>query len=153
VTLDPVVRAALPYCSIEARVGARFLVQLDAAPENSADALICGLCGSLGFDLGVMLAVDRAHSLVIIEVDSHVQKRKNVRQHRMEVDGAMRLAAMQVQRHREDGDLGRDQEIDRKRAPAGLQQAAGEEIEQEADMLAPARAPPPPFGRATQRVD
>src|SRR3546814_10440211 len=51
-----------------------------------------------------------------------------MRYHGMEVDAAMRLAGMQVQGDREDGQLGGDQQVDGERNPAGLQQAAGEEL-------------------------
>ncbi|MNW21596.1 hypothetical protein D3C71_2226040 [compost metagenome] len=53
-----------------------------------------------------------------------------MRQHRMEVDGAMRHRAVQIERDREDRQLGDDQEIDEQLDPTGLEDAAGKEIEQ-----------------------
>src|SRR3546814_3228969 len=47
---------------------------------------------------------------------------------RMEVDAAVRLAAVQVERDREDGQLGGDEQVQQHFAPAELEQAAGEEI-------------------------
>src|SRR3546814_16334711 len=47
---------------------------------------------------------------------------------RMEVDAAVRLAAVQVERDREDGQLGGDEQVQQHFAPAELEQATGEEI-------------------------
>ena len=47
---------------------------------------------------------------MIIEVVSHSQKRNTWSKRRVEIDPAMGLAAVQVQGHREDGDLGEDQQ-------------------------------------------
>ena len=41
----------------------------------------------------------------------------------------MGLAAMQVQRHREDGELRHDQHVDQHGQPTGVRQAVGQEIE------------------------
>src|SRR5690606_11839186 len=46
-----------------------------------------------------------------------------------EVDPAMRLAAMQVQGHREDGELGYNDEIQHQVRPGRIDQALGKEID------------------------
>src|SRR5699024_8642548 len=56
---------------------------------------------------------------------------EEVRDRRMEVHAAMRLAAMQVQRHRENRQLGDDEEVNKLRHPRGVRQAVVEEIEQQ----------------------
>src|SRR5690606_38436735 len=55
---------------------------------------------------------------------------EDMRQRRMEVDAAVGLAAVQVQGHREDGQLGGGQEVREKAPETGLDEAAGEEVEQ-----------------------
>jgi hypothetical protein len=47
----------------------------------------------------------------------------------MEIDAAMRLAAVQVQGHREDGQLGEHQQHRQHAPPADVEQAGTEEVE------------------------
>src|SRR5690606_7388037 len=55
---------------------------------------------------------------------------EEVRDGRVEIHAAVRLAAVQVQGDGEDGDLGDDQQVKQHLPPAELEQAAGEEIEE-----------------------
>jgi hypothetical protein len=56
----------------------------------------------------------------------HDQKRKKL-DRRMEVDAAMRLRAVQVQRDREDGQLGDDEQVDDPCTPGRLREATRSE--------------------------
>ena len=54
---------------------------------------------------------------------------EEVRQQRVKIHPAMRLATVQIQRHREDSDLGDHQQIQQHLKPAKLQQATGNKIQ------------------------
>ena len=54
---------------------------------------------------------------------------EKVRQHGVELHATVSLAAMQIQRHRHDGELGHDQHIDRNLAPTGVRKTVVEEVE------------------------
>jgi hypothetical protein len=128
VVLDPVIgRAAAVLLHVLLRL-AGVAVQRDAVPEHLLDAVDHRAVRIfLGLDLGVVLAMHR-HPLTGDHPGGQpTPETEEVRQHRMEIHAAMGLAAMQVQRHREDGELRHDQDVDEHLAPA----CAGETIVQE----------------------
>ena len=129
--LDPVVRAALAVLLDVLALAARFAVELHAAPEHLADALDHRAVRIvLGLALGVVLAMDRDPFAGDHRSGQPRPETEHVRDRRVEIDAAMGLAAVQVQGDREDGELGGDQQVQGECAPAGLQQAAGEDIQQ-----------------------
>jgi len=83
----------------------------------------------LGLDLGVVLAMYR-HPLARHHAGGEpAPEAEEMRQRRMEIHAAMGLAAMQVQRHRENGELGHHQDVHQRGNPAGVGHAVGKEIE------------------------
>ena len=74
---------------------------------------VCGLCGSSGVStLAWCLRWIATHSLVTMPVVSHSQKRKKCDDDRMQVERAVRLAAVQEDRDRGDRDVRQDQRDD-----------------------------------------
>ena len=129
--LDPVVGAAAAVLLDIAAQRARLAVQLHAAPEHRADALVHRAVRILlGLALGVVLAMDRHPLLHDHRRGKPAPEAEEVRQHRVEVDAAVRLAAVQVQRHGEDGELRDHQQVGQQAPDAGLDEAAGDEVEQ-----------------------
>ena len=85
----------------------------------------CGLCGSSAVShLAWCLRWIAAHSLVTMPVVSQSQKRKKCDTDRMQVERAVRLAAVQVDGDRRDGDV-RQPERDEHVAPPGEVEQAG----------------------------
>ena len=119
VALDPVVRATLAVFLDRRGVGARLAIQLDAAPHHGVDALdLRAVRIFFGLALGVVLAMDRRPLLGHHRGGEPAPETEEVRECGMEIDRPMRLAAMQVQGDRKDGQLGNDQEIDADFDPA-----------------------------------
>ena len=89
---------------------------------------ICGLCGSSSVShLAWCLRWIAAHSLVIIPVVSHSQRRKKWLTIGMQVERAVRLAAVQEDRDAGDRDL-HEHEADEEIAPPGKIQEASEHV-------------------------
>jgi hypothetical protein len=84
----------------------------------------------LGFALGVVLAMDRGPLARDHRSGQPGPEAEEMRQHRMEIHAAVGLAAMQVQGHREDGELGGDQQVEQQGQPVGMEQAAIEPVEE-----------------------
>ena len=131
VAFDPIVRRALAVLLDRDAIAAGFPIQLDAAPKYRTDAFdhrAVRIFFSLAFRM--VFAMDRDPLLGDHRSGEPDPQAEKVRDDRVEIDTAVRLAAVQIKRHREDGDLGHDQQIDQQRAPAHLQQAASEKIDQ-----------------------
>jgi hypothetical protein len=82
-----------------------------------------------GLDLGVVLAVHRHPLLGDHAGGEPAPEAEEVRNGPVQVHATVGLAAMQVQRHRENGELGHDQHVDQHGQPTGVRQAVGQEIE------------------------
>ncbi len=109
--LDPVARRALAVLLDIGALRPCLAVQLHAAPEHLRDALgLRTMRVFLGLDLGVMLAMDRHPFAGDHRGGQPGPEAKEMRDDRMEIHTAMRLAAMQVQGHCKDGELGEDQQ-------------------------------------------
>ena len=84
----------------------------------------------IGLALGVVLAVD-GHPLLGHHGGAEPgPEAEEMRQDRMEIHAAVRLAAVQVQRHREDRQLGDQDEIRQQGGPGSVNHAACEEVHQ-----------------------
>ena len=129
--LKPIVRRTLAVLLDHRAVFARFAIQICAAPQHGADTLDPRAVRVVfGFAFRVMFAMDRHPLLGDHRCGQPRPEAEDVIEQRMEIDAAMRLAAMQVQRDREDGQLRRDQEIHQQRPPTNLSHAGDQEIEE-----------------------
>jgi hypothetical protein len=131
VALDPVRGAALAVLLHVVALRAGFAIQLDTAPEHGPDAFLhraVRVFGGLAFR--VVLAMDRDPFARHHRRRQPGPEAEHVGDDRMEVHAAVRHAAVQVQGHRENGELGGDQQVHGKSHPAGLKQAVREEAEE-----------------------
>lgn len=128
VALDHIIRGAAPVLLDVRAHAACFPVQLHAMPEHRADAAgDRAVRVVLGLHLGVVLAVD-GHPLAGDHRGGQPQpETEHVGQRRVEIDAAMGLAAVQVQGHREDGDLGEDQQHAQHGPPAEAEHTTGQQ--------------------------
>jgi hypothetical protein len=130
VVFDPVVgRAATVLLHVLLGV-AGFAVQRYAVPKHLLDAVDHRAVRVVDrFDLGVMLAM-HGHPLTRHHAGADpAPEAEEVRQRRVKIHAAVGLAAVQVQRHREDGELGRNQQVDQHFAPACAGDTVVEEVE------------------------
>lgn len=127
---DPVRRRALAVLLDVRALGTRLPIQLHAAPEHLADALgLRAVRVFVGFHLGVVLAMDR-HPLASNHRGGEPgPEPEEVRQHRVEIHPAVRLAAMQVQGYRKDGELGDHQQHGQHAPGTQAGHAGGEEVD------------------------
>ncbi|MNM53407.1 hypothetical protein D3C81_645100 [compost metagenome] len=129
--LDPILRRAAPVLFDIGTLRACFAVQLHAAPEHLADALgDRAVRVVLGFHLGVVLAMDGHPFAGDHRGGQPHPEAEEMRDQRMEIHAAMRLAAVQVQGHREDGELGEHQQHRQHAPPAQAGNTTSEEREQ-----------------------
>ena len=126
-SLQPVGRRAGPILLVDGRILACVLVQRHAVENHLVDAedhravrIVLGLA------VRVVLAMDRDPVLGHHGRGQPQPEAHRMRHDRMQVDATMRLATMQVDRHRKNGELRHHGEDDQQDQPVVADQAIGE---------------------------
>ena len=127
VALDPVVRRAVAVLLQRLPVSRFVAIELGALHRTrSSMPRVCGLCGSSSVStFAWCLRWIATHSLVIMPVVSHSQKRKKWLSDRVQVERPVRLAAVQEDRDRRDRDVGHSQRDDDVAPPRQVDETMG----------------------------
>jgi hypothetical protein len=105
-------------------------IQLGALPEHLLDAVGLGAVRIFNrFAFGVVLAVNGHPFLGHLARAQPEPETEEMRGDRVQVHGAVRLMAMQVDRHAGDGDVGGHQRVQHDLPPAGGEQSISQPIE------------------------
>ncbi len=131
IPLYPVVRGAVTVAGDRFRVLRLGLIQLGAGPQNRLDAARLRAVRILDrLALGVMLAVDRDPIARLHARREPEPGTEEVRHQRMQIERAVRLAAVQVDRDRGDRDVSQRERGEDELPPVELQQPTIQEFKQ-----------------------
>ena len=130
IALEPVIGRAVAVAEQGFPVFGLGAVQLGALPEHGLDATRLRTVRVIhGFTLGVVLAVHRHPLLGHLASSQPKPETEEMRRNGVQFHGAMRLMAVQIKRHADNGDVSSHQRVQRDLPPAGCQQPMRQPVE------------------------
>ena len=131
VVLNPIIGCAVAIAGQGFQVFRFLAVQLSALQQHGFDAVNVGAVWIFGLlTLGVVFAVDGGPFLRHLAGGQPKPETKKMRSDRVQIEGAVRLVAVQVDGDAGDGDVCHHQRSNQDLPPSGIRQSVGQPLDQ-----------------------